>query len=80
MTIYAIGWIAFGGLLFFIIQFRRARNVIRTEGDVEEFIKTLTEALASGKISKMSKLYRADLFAKLGLAKLRLQSELDKQR
>jgi hypothetical protein len=55
------------------------QNSIRTEDDVEEFIKTLTEALASGKISKMSKLHQADLFAKLGLAKRKLQAEIDKQ-
>jgi hypothetical protein len=79
MTIYTVGWMIFGGLLFFYIQFRRGQNSIRTEEDVEEFIKTLTDALASGKISKMSKLHKADLFSKLGLAKLKLQAELDKQ-
>jgi hypothetical protein len=79
MTIYTIGWIIFGGLLSFFVQSRRGLNSIRTEEDVKEFIKTLTDAIASGKVSTMSKLHRADLFSKLGLAKLRLQAEIDKQ-
>jgi hypothetical protein len=79
MTIYTIGWIIFGAVLSFFVQSRRGLNSIRSEEDVEEFMKTLTDAIASGKVSTMSKLHRTDLFSKLGLAKLRLQAEIGKQ-
>jgi hypothetical protein len=79
MTSYTLGWMILAVILFSIFQARRGNNSISTEEDVEAFIKTLTEALASGKVSTMSKLRRADLFSKLGLAKLRLRAEIDKQ-
>jgi len=66
-------------IAFSVVQSRRGQNSIRTDEDVKEFIETLTEAIASGKISNISKLDKGYVFSRLGLAKLKLQEAIDKQ-